>query len=324
MTADGGVELERAPCPLGCPEDDEPVLVGRDRLQNLPGEFSIVRCRRCGILRTDPRPTPGSIGFYYPDEYGPYESTGVVSSSADAPARPSWRRAVSSAILRLTDSRAQQVPPLAPGRMLEIGCASGSFLDRMAELGWDVEGIEFSAAAAERARSAGYRVHAGSVESAPEPSQPYDLVVGWMVLEHLHDPVAALEKLRQWTRPGGWLAVSVPDASSLQFRLFGAAWYALHLPNHLWHPTRRSIRQVLERAGWKVSRVTDQRDIRNLMGSVGYRLRDLGRFPRIARWFSEFPERGGRIYYALHPLAVLLAATRQSGRITVWARRQND
>ncbi|MDQ6892783.1 MAG: class I SAM-dependent methyltransferase [Acidobacteriota bacterium] len=323
MSAPPGVELERAACPLGCPPDDEPVLVGRDRLQNLPGEFSIVRCRRCGILRTDPRPTPASIGFYYPDGYGPYESTGVAAPGPGAARRPAWRRAVSAAVQRLTESKAEQIPRLAPGRMLEIGCAAGSFLDRMAGIGWDVQGIEFSSTAAERARRAGYQVHAGSVESAPEPSELYDLVVGWMVLEHLHDPVAALKKLRGWTRPGGWLAVSVPDASSMQFRLFGAAWYALHLPNHLWHPTRRTIRKVLERAGWKVARVTDQRDVRNLMGSVGYRLRDLGRFPRIARWFSEFPERGGRIYYALHPLALLLAATRQSGRITVWARR-ND
>jgi len=323
MTVPPGVELERATCPLGCPPDDEPVLVGRDRLQNLSGEFPIVRCRRCGVLRTDPRPTPGSMAFYYPDGYGPYESTGVAVPDGGAIPRPAWRRAISTVVQRVTDSKAQEIPRLAPGRMLEIGCAAGSFLDLMAGRGWDVEGIEFSPTAAARARRAGYRVHAGSVESAPESSAPYDLVVGWMVLEHLHDPVGALKKLRQWTRPGGWLAVSVPDAGSLPFRLFGAAWYALNLPNHLWHPTRRTIGKVLEHAGWKVARVTDQRDVRNLMGSIGYWLRDTGRFPRVARWFSELPERGGRIYYALHPLALLLAATRQSGRITVWARRDD-
>ena len=322
MSAPAPVELERADCPLGCPRDDDPVLVGRDRLQNLPGDFPIVRCRRCGVLRTDPRPTPGSIGFYYPDEYGPYEGT-RVPVPGPLPSRPPWRRAISAAVQRLTASKAEELPDLPPGRMLEVGCASGSFLDRMARRGWQVEGIEFSDAAASQARSLGYAVHTGPVETAPLPRAPYDLVVGWMVVEHLHDPVGALRRLRDWTKPGGWLVVSVPNADSWELRVFRDAWYALHLPNHLWHPGRRSLETVLERAGWKVSRVVYQRDIRNIIGSIGYSLRDHGRFPRLADWMSRFPERGGRVYYLLHPLAFALAKIHEAGRITVWARRDD-
>ncbi|MCG7928200.1 MAG: class I SAM-dependent methyltransferase, partial [Candidatus Thiodiazotropha taylori] len=65
------VELESKPCPLGCSPADEKVLTGHDRINNLPGEFDVVRCGNCGLLRTDPRPTPTSIGFYYPDDYSP-------------------------------------------------------------------------------------------------------------------------------------------------------------------------------------------------------------------------------------------------------------
>ena len=322
MSAPAHVELERADCPLGCPPDDEPVLVGRDRLQNLPGEFPIVRCRRCGVLRTDPRPTPGSIGFYYPDEYGPYEGTRVPVSS-HLPSRPRWRRAISDVVQRLTDSKAEALPDLPPGRMLEVGCASGSYLDRMARRGWQVEGIEFSDAAAAQARSLGIPGSHGPRRDRSAAREQYDLVVGWMVLEHLHDPVGALRRLREWTKPGGWLVVSVPNADAWELPAFGNAWYALHLPNHLWHPGRRSIERVLDRAGWKLSRVVYQRDIRNIVGSIGYCLRDRGRFPRLAAWMSKFPERGGRIYYALHPIAFVLAGLREAGRITVWARRDD-
>ncbi len=322
MSAPAEVELERADCPLGCARDDEPVLVGRDRLQGLPGEFSVVRCRSCGLLRTDPRPTSGSIGFYYPDEYGPYEGTRVSVPGA-LPLRSPWRRAISTAVQSLTRSRAQEVPDLPPGRLLEVGCASGAYLDWMARRGWRVEGIEFSAAAAAQARSLGYRVHTGPVETAPAPTEPYDLVVGWMVLEHLHDPIGALRRLREWTKPGGWLVLSVPNADSWELRAFGDAWYALHLPNHLWHPGRRTVEKVLERAGWRLSRVVYQRDVRNIVGSLGYRLRDRGRFPRLAEWMATFPERGGRIYYLLHPLAFVLAKLGAAGRITVWARRDD-
>ena len=126
------LQLESAPCPLGCAPADERVLVGRDRILNIPGEFDLVRAlarvcdpqgfRACGLMRTDPRPTPGTIGRYYPDSYGPYQGTRVAAEPAAA-RRKSWKSRLTS----LYDSRAQALPPeLAPGRMLEIGCASGS------------------------------------------------------------------------------------------------------------------------------------------------------------------------------------------------------
>ena len=75
-----------------------------------------------------------------------------------------------------------------------------------------MEGIEFSPKAAAVARALGYPVHAGSLETAPAPVEPFDLIVGWMVLEHLHDPVLALKKLNAWMKPGGWLVLSIPNA----------------------------------------------------------------------------------------------------------------
>lgn len=52
-----------AACPLGCPPTDETILVGRDRLYNLPGEFTVVKCRTCGLKRTNPMPDTGNHRF---------------------------------------------------------------------------------------------------------------------------------------------------------------------------------------------------------------------------------------------------------------------
>ncbi len=314
--------LESCSCPLGCPPKDQPVLVGRDRLHGLPGEFPVVRCQACGLLRTDPRPTPQAMRAYYPDDYGPYLGTRVVE--APSIPRPLWRRVAAAVVRRLTDSRAESLPALAPGRMLEIGCASGDFLDRMARRGWQVEGIELSETAAAEARRLGHTVHVGMLETAPEGLGPFDMVVGWMVIEHLHDPVQGLRRLRAWTRPGGWLVVSVPNAASYELRLFKDRWYALHLPNHLWHPTPASLRAVLQRGGWSLERIIYHRDLRNVLGSLGYALRDRGGAPRLADWLENYPERGGRLQWALHPLAFALALLGQTGRMTVWARREDE
>jgi SAM-dependent methyltransferase len=296
------------------------VLVGRDRFHGLPGDYRVVRCRTCGLMRTDPRPTPATMGYYYPDDYGPYVGTVVPSADPAAPALPRWKVLLGS----LFQFNHGLIPPVRPGRMLEIGCASGAFLHKMAGLGWEVEGIEFSSTAAAAARALGYRVTAGAVEEAPPPQSPYDLIIGWMVLEHLHQPVEVLRKLRRWVRPGGWLVISVPDADSIDFRLFTGSWFAAHLPNHLYHYTKETIRKVLGAGGWRVRCIHHQRNVSNLIGSLGNYLQDRGILTGAAKRLASFPADPGRGAYYLYPLSYLLSVAGQTGRMEVWARAAHD
>jgi len=310
------VRLEDRACPLGCLGGDDPVLRSRDRITNLPGEYTIVRCRICGLMRTNPRPTADTMGFYYPDDYGPYKATQVDAPSMPSGPGRSFRAAVRRMLPQIND-RARAIPPLPPGRILEIGCASGSFLHRMAACGWHVEGIEFSSSAAANARRLGYHVHAGAVEDVETASGPFDLVAGWMVLEHLHEPVAVLRKVRSWTKRGGRFAFSVPDCGALEFRIFGRYWYALHLPAHLYHYTPRTLKRVLCETGWRMDRILGQRNLYNLLPSIGHVLREKCIAERLARYL-ETPT---RLEPVLRPLSWFMGTIRQSGRITVWATR---
>lgn len=314
------VVLESRPCPLGCPVNDEHVLTGRDRLHGLPGEFQVVRCRSCGLMRTNPRPTQETMAFYYPEDYDPYERTRVIPSDNES----ELRKALRSLARRVIKLHLDDLPPLPPGRMLEIGCASGAFMHRMAQQGWEVEGIEFSAKAAEAARSLGYVVHTGALEEAHAPARPYDLIVGWMVLEHLHEPVQALRKLHSWATPGAWLAISVPDANAWEFSIFQDAWHGLHLPNHLYHPTAKTLGKLLDSGGWRIEKIFYQRYLENLVISLGNFLEDKGRFPKVANRLIGFTPDGGLFHRSLLPLTYILSALRQTGRMTVWARRKDD
>ncbi|MBM3804355.1 MAG: class I SAM-dependent methyltransferase, partial [Acidimicrobiia bacterium] len=184
-----GVVLEERPCPLGCPPGDEPVVhQGHDRLHGLPGEFQVVKCQSCGLMRTDPRPVPPSMAFFYPESYRPYLSTRDFRE----PVRHSrgWLRQIYNGIFS-TDPK--PLPQLPPGKLLEIGSASGAFLHLMSRRGWQVEGLEFSESAAKYAQSRGYQVHVGALESLSGLPHDYDLIVGWHVLEHLHDPVSSYQ-----------------------------------------------------------------------------------------------------------------------------------
>ena len=111
-------------------------------------------------------------------------------------------------------------PPVRPGRLLEIGCASGSFLHRMAARGWQVEGIEFSEKAAKAARDLGYKVHTGPLETAPAPAGSLDLIVGLSYVERIY--------LRSTIRPivvgiivtdclSGWPGICTHEPASAAF-----------------------------------------------------------------------------------------------------------
>jgi SAM-dependent methyltransferase len=306
-----GVVLESQACPLGCEANDAFVLEGRDRIHNVPGRFNVVRCRTCTLMRTNPRPTSQSIGAYYPDDYAPYHT------SASNPAVAVSRTTLKSRVNRWLGMESRVLPVMTPGKMLEIGCASGAFLEQMRTNGWRTVGIEFSESATRAARAKGFEVHNGSVESAPELGEPVDLIAAWMVLEHLHDPIGVLRRLRTWIKPDGYLVASVPAANG-SIRCFGNASYDLHLPNHLYHFSRSTLTAVLEESGWRVEKVRWQRNPITLLRSLEYWAGDRGvsRLVVALRWLVA----SKHAKYFRFFLGWVLGLTRTSGRMEIWAR----
>lgn len=312
--------LEDVSCPMGCARDDEALFVGRDRFYGRPGKFPVVRCRTCQLIRSNPRPTLDAIGSYYPDLYGPYhraENRPTPAAAGRAAVLARWARRV-----RLDGTRELLPPHLEPGRALEVGCASGGFLLKLLRRGWQVEGIEPSATAAERATAQGLAVHVGPIETAPDRERKLDLIVASHSLEHLHQPLQSLRRLRLWARPGALLSCAIPDAGGFLFHRFRSAWYDADLPRHLFHYTPRTFTNLLAAAGWKVERVRGQRTLNGLMGSIGNALRDRngGLAHRLGDAFLGFPDSRAPWKPLLLPLTLVLATLGQTGRMKVLAR----
>ncbi len=303
---------------MGCPPDDEELFVGRDRMHGQPGSFPVVRCRRCLLIRTTPRPTLEGARSYYPDFYAPYHLQEAATSGRQRNGiLGRWARR-----LRLDGTRELLPPALKPGRALEVGCASGAFLAKLRSRGWQVQGIEPSAAAAERASALGLQVYVGPIETAPEPDRQFDLVVASHSLEHLHDPLDSLRRVRQWARPGALLSCAIPDAGGFLLRRFGADWYDLDLPRHLFHFTPATFTNLLARVGWKVERVRGQRTLNSLLGSLGnvHCDRNGPMARRFGRAFFRLIDSHSPVKPLLVPLTAVLAAFGQTGRMKIWAR----
>src|SRR5439155_6595773 len=110
------------------------------------------------------------------------------------------------------------------GRLLDVGCALGDFLMEAKDAGWDVEGVEISHYAAQRARARGLRVTAGRLEELDLPAASFDVITLYDAIEHLTDPVATLAAVHRLLVPGGLLHLVTPYVGRVQARLLGRHW----------------------------------------------------------------------------------------------------
>ena len=208
------------------------------------GHYEIVRCVECGAghTLTPPDFKPASIytEAYFQggqaDGYADYQgSRGILVAE--------FRRVLRDLAAAGADS----------GRLLEIGCAYGFFLEA-ARPSFQVSGIELAPAAVAACRARSLDVVQTADEAFYRSRAPFDAVVMLDVLEHLEAPHEVLDTIRCHTRPGALLVISTGDFGSLAARLLGRRWRLMTPPQHLWFFTELSLARLLLRHGFRVLR----------------------------------------------------------------------
>lgn len=182
------------------------VVIGRTdrRLKALTS----VCCTGCGLIRTDPMPTPEELVAYYAHAY----RLDYQAAFGDRPPRFHVARSGREARARA----ALLAPALQPGsRVLDFGSGSGEFLSTAQEAGCEVVGIEPGRSYAAFARRYGVEVIQDASVGA-FPPEHFDVITTHHVLEHLRDPVDVLARLAGWLAPDGVLYVSVPNMLATQ------------------------------------------------------------------------------------------------------------
>jgi SAM-dependent methyltransferase len=240
-----GFEWQRVDCPLCGGEHWANFIEARDPLDDAGATlFNVVRCNQCELCFTNPRPTPETIGTFYPHQYRPHHKVGKAKRVSR------WRR---WSPLRLgKDQERTAISWHGQGRLLDFGCGSGSFLQRMGRQGWQVTGMDSSALAVERLRAElGIDGVVGSLPHPELAGRRFDVITMWHSLEHVHQPLEVLRAAHELLEPGGQLIVGVPNIASLPFRWFRGDWFGLDLPRHLTHFTPVTLQRMLERAGFR-------------------------------------------------------------------------
>lgn len=144
--------------------------------------------------------------------------------------------------------------PAENGAVLDVGAATGLFVECARKRGWNATGIEPSAWAAAHAREVhGQPVVTGFLADQELPTGSVEMVTLWEVIEHLPDPASELREIHRVLRQGGTLAISTPDAGSLVARLLGRKWPGWRkIPEHLFHFDRKSLTKLLTATGFEV------------------------------------------------------------------------
>lgn len=287
--------MEAVRCNLCGADSASPFATVPDLLLERPSiQTTLVRCNRCGLVYQNPRPTLREIGQHYPPEYDSY-----VDHAAGQGRHWLLQKAIDYGI----DKRCRFVTRhKQSGRVLDIGCAAGTFLLGMRRQGdWQTYGVELTDAVARIARERhGLDVFTGTLEEAAYPAAFFDAITLWDVLEHLHDPAASLREIGRILKPDGVLVIRVPNLASWDAVFFGRTWAGLDAPRHLYIFTPHTLRQLLEGAGFGV--LENSSAIGGYMTfvlSVRFWLTAQGASPKLQRTVM-------RLLY--HPLARLASA----------------
>lgn len=236
------IETETAVCPVCGRQDFSPVLTAESMDQIVSTPFTVVRCNGCGLMMTSPRPTADAIGAFY--ESGFYEQGENLVK----------RSLINPVMKGLHELRLRQVTRRMPGgKILDVGCGKGKFLQVAARHGWEAWGIEPSQRSLSYAQDrSGMKIVGGRFEDADLPDGYFDVVTMWHTLEHFYHPDETLKNVRGKLRDGGLLIIRVPNGASWDFSLGRAKWFHLDVPRHLYHFSPDSLGRLIEQAGFRV------------------------------------------------------------------------
>jgi 2-polyprenyl-3-methyl-5-hydroxy-6-metoxy-1,4-benzoquinol methylase len=242
-----------------------------------PGQWTIWRCDGCGAGYLNPRPTATAIARAYKSYYTHEDATewwmrdqrtaarrlavrlvhGRMNSRLGYDRQPALR--AGAVLLPLLVRRDRELlghlrylRARPSGRLLDVGCGDGAYLNLMRSLGWSTTvGVDPDPKAVQRAHARRLDVRLGTLDDVDLPAESFDAITLNHSVEHVHDPVSLLRECRRLLAPGGELIVYTPNLDGEGHRRFGRDWFHLDPPRHPVIFTRAALRAALETAGFR-------------------------------------------------------------------------
>jgi 2-polyprenyl-3-methyl-5-hydroxy-6-metoxy-1,4-benzoquinol methylase len=203
--------------------------------------FALVKCTKCSLIFTNPRPSPQSLPEYY-------KSRDYISHTDQGNSLINF---IYKLIRNYTVTQKENLISRysKKGTLLDYGCGTGHFLKHANKLGWHTFGYEPDVEAIKIAKT---KSESYFISSITKISQKIDVITAWHVLEHVTDLRATLRNLYNNLVPGGYMFIAVPNLNSYDAYKYKEHWAAYDVPRHLYHFSRKSFQQLVTKQKLKI------------------------------------------------------------------------
>ena len=218
-----------------------------------PGTFTLAQCARCGHVSLCPLPPIEEVLSYYPPTYytvnpsSPLYLNGFIYETK-------IRRDVERFRSLMDFRRLRSIVDIGGGDAARVFRLRQFVPQDTRCIAFD---FRFPQALVERATAAHIELIEGNIETDLDllRTGTHDLIIMSQILEHLQNPIAALERLRTVLAPEGLLWLDTPHRGGLDYRLFRRKyWGGYHIPRHLHLFTKDSLAETARRMGYRVVR----------------------------------------------------------------------
>lgn len=202
--------------------------------------FQIIKCFNCGLFRTQlDTNSRRSLHSYYDKNYfrGGNDRAGYANYQKDE-----------HIVLANSNGYLDQICLYQQGgNLLDIGCATGIFMQAAEARGFTGYGIDVSNYAINIASKKFFsRVKLGQLGSARLPHHYFDVITLFDVFEHLANPGQNLQICRQLLKKNGILVINTGDSNSLLAKLEGKGWHYFIPPQHLFFYSKANLLKLLD------------------------------------------------------------------------------
>lgn len=193
--------------------------------------FALMKCEKCGLIITNPRPDLGHISKYY-------EDVNYIShtNQANNPINLAYKL-----VRRITlNQKLNLIKKYTSGKdILDFGCGSGVFLNHMKLNKYNITGLETHQQTANAARTLTNTTIYEELNQIERSA--FDIVTAWHVIEHVHDLSLTIRTLRKSLKKNGYIFIALPNHNSYDAQQYKEYWAAYDVPKHLYHFDKMSI-----------------------------------------------------------------------------------
>lgn len=274
-------------------------------------------CVACHFVFQHPLPSLEKIAAFYPDDYSVYEEQSRLKSvngirksilkkyHGYSHLSTSLFNDLVSPILKFFSSK-HEIPYVKSGKLLDVGCGNGRYLDGMKKLGWQTQGVEFNASAVEVCKLSGLTVHHGDLFSAHFDSNSFDVINVSHVIEHVPNPVAFFTELARVLKQNGTLVIKTPNSLALGRKLFNTNWYANDVPRHLYLFSHKNLSVLANKCGLKLQQFKTSSAPKIILNSLDYVTENSKKpskkvkwkrvLARLYVWLANYKQQGDEIF----------------------------